>query len=641
MCPGAGRRDCYRVLAMPVALLPDASGVLAALSADLGFALAAVVVLGVGAQWAASHLGVPSILLLLAVGVVAGPDVADVVDPDAMLGDLLFPAVSLAVGILLFEGGLGLRVRDVGRERALPILRLVTIGIAVTWAIAAFAGHRLVGLDRDEAILLGAILVVSGPTVVTPLLRFARVREPVNNVLRWEGILIDPIGAILALVVVQAMTGTETMWAAAEQVATTAGAGLAVGLLGAALLTLVFHRHWVPDELHNPLTLAFVAAAFASADQIEPEAGLFATTVMGVGMANQPFVQTSHMREFAEHLGPLIIGGLFVVLGARVELGLLGEWAPEALGLLAVLVLVARPATVWVSTVSTRLTRAERAYLSCMAPRGIVAASVSALFALHLDRAGAPAEALVPVTFMVIIGTVVVYGFAARPAAVRLGLARPPPRGVALIGGPRWALDLGEVLTNEGVSVIVVTRDPYEAAEAAARGLLTYTQRLDAEDLQVALDAVGVAAAIATSRTEELNAYGIVRAMGTVGRSNVYHLPRHGNDDTGEVDAESRRPFAQGVTQASIEAALARGGQFVVLGADDFDRVPDAELDGAVTLFTIEADERLAVATGGGVRRPPAGGRGVYLVRAPLSVRVGGTPDAGRRTGRVRRRTRP
>jgi NhaP-type Na+/H+ or K+/H+ antiporter len=619
--------------------------ILAAADVDLGVSLAAVVVLGVGAQWLASRLGIPSILLLLLAGVVAGPDVTGLVDSDEMLGDLLFPAVSLAVGILLFEGGLGLRVRELDRQGAVPIVRLVTVGAAATWGIGALAAHQLVGLDRDAAILLGAILVVSGPTVVLPLLRFARVREPVNGILRWEGIVIDPIGATLGLVVVGAMTTTETTWTPAGQVASTALVGVVAGALGAALLTFVFDRHWVPDELHNPFTLAVVAAAFAAADSTRPEAGLFATTAMGVAMANQRRVPMSHIRDFEEDLGTLIIAGLFVVLGARVELALLGEWAPEALALLAVLVLVARPATVWLSTAGGGLSWRERAYLCCMAPRGIVAAATSALFALRLDRAGQPVEALVPVTFMIIVGTVVVYGLAARPMAERLRVARPDPRGVAFIGGPRWALELGQVLSDNDVPVLVVTRDPLEAAEAAEHGLFTYTRRLDAEDLRVALDSVGVAVAIATSRVQELNAYGITRAIGALGRANVYHLPAHEGDDEGEVDVETRRPFAGALTQAALDGLLARGGRIVALDADEVAAAvtdhggetavgeTDRLLDEAVTLFTISSHGRPAVATVVGVLRPPAGGRGVYLVpsRVPPveTSEAGQPPEAG------------
>lgn len=615
--------------------LPGAAGhLVGAVGTDLGLSLAAVVILGIAAHWTASRLGLPSILLLLLAGILAGPDVAGIVDTDELLGDLLFPAVSLAVGILLFEGGLGLRVRELERHGAVPIVRLVTLGAAVTWGIGALAAAYVVDLDRNAAVLLGAVLIVSGPTVVTPLLRFARVREPVNGVLRWEGIIIDPIGATLALVVVEAIIAPESTWpAAAERVATTAGAGVAVGAAAAGLLTLLFHRHWVSDELHNPFTLAMVAAAFAGANLVRPEAGLFAATAMGVAMANQRFVPTSHIRDFEEDLGTLLIAVLFVVLGARVQLDLVGEWAPAALGLLAVLILVARPATVLVSTLGGGLSWRERAYLCFMAPRGIVAAAVSALFALQLERAGQPVEALVPVTFVVIVGTVVFYGLAARPAAVRLRVARPDRRGVAFIGGPPWALRLGEALSGVDVPVIVATRDPIEAAEAAAHGLFTYTKRLDADDLGLAFDSVGVAVVIAASRVEEANAYGVNRAIGALGRANVYYLPVHEDDHEGEVDAESRRPFGKRLTQAQVSELLDGGGRIVALDEEQFDAElgehgdhadlgelldhgshGDGGRPGAMTLFTIDPAGRPTVATSGGLAPPPAGGRGVYLV---------------------------
>jgi NhaP-type Na+/H+ or K+/H+ antiporter len=609
----------------------------AAASGDLGRSLVAVVALGVGAQWLASRLRLPSILVLLAAGVLAGPDVSGLVDPAEMLGDLLFPVVSLAVGILLFEGGLDLRFGELRQQGGgVAVLRLVSIGALVTWLVGSAAAWLVVGLDTPDAALLGAVLVVSGPTVVIPLLRFARVREPLNGILRWEGIVIDPIGATVAVVVLRAVVNGHGLGPASVEVLATAGAGTAIGLIGAGVLTLAFARHWVPDELHNAVTLAVVVGVFAGADAVRPEAGLFAATVMGVGLANQRWAHVGHIQEFEENLGTLILASLFVLLGANVELSELVAWAPEALGLLACLVVVARPLAVWASTVGSSLTGRERWYLVAMAPRGIVAAAVSAVFALELAEVGRPVDALVPVTFVVIVGTVVLYGLAAKPAARRLQVARPEPRGVVFIGGPPWAIELGGALSDLDVPVLVVTRDRNEATAAAGQGLLTYTARLDGEGLLVALDTVGARLAIAASRTQELNAYGVRRAVAALGRANVYYMPRREAHGRGEADEVTRRPFGRRVTQVGLVETLAAGGRFVTVArppAEDADADGPSERDdrapavpppdaaelaslpeGALLGVWIDAQGIPSVPDHATFRPPPRGGSAIYFV---------------------------
>ena len=594
-------------------MIPSVGTVFAATENDIGVGLAAVIVLGVGIQLIASRLRLPSIVLLLLGGVLAGP-VLEIVQPDEMLGELLFPAVSLAVGILLFEGGLGLRVAELGQQGRGPIVRLITIGVIVTWIVGALGAHVLVGLDADPAILLGAILVVSGPTVVLPLVRFARPREPVAGILRWEGIFIDPIGATLAIVVLDAVIGDAGTGFGLRRILTTSAAGTAAGLLGAAVLILLFHRHWVPDHLHNPFTLAVVVAAFAGADLLRPEAGLFATTVMGVALANQRWAPVAHIREFEENLGSLILSGLFIVLGARVDLDELLEFLPGALALSALLIVVARPLAVYVSTVASGLTFVERAYLACMSPRGIVAASVSALFALELEEGGEPVDELVPVTFTVIVVTAIFSAFASRLGASRFRVERPSPLGVAFIGAPHWVIELATWLADHEIPTIVVTTDPLEAAEASSRGVLSYTGKLESEDLVLALEGVGVRTVIATSRFQELNTLGINRAAENVGRANVYFLPRNPDDLADEESSHSaviaRRPFGRSVTQATIEERIERGGRLVAVTRETYD---GDRLRDAIPLLTITA-EGPTVMTVLPEKAPVAGAKRVYLV---------------------------
>lgn len=612
-------------------MIIDHALIFASTESNLGIGLAGIVVFGVGAQLLASRIQIPAILLLLLGGVLVGP-VLEIVQPDELLGELLFPAVSLAVGILLFEGGLGLRWAELEQHGRGPIIRLITLGVLVTWAIGGVAAYFLVDVDRNAAILLGAILVVSGPTVVLPLLRLARVREPVNGILKWEGIFIDPVGATLAIVVLDAVIENEGAGASIERILTTAAAGTTGGLIGAGILTLLFNRHWVPDNLHNPFTLAMVVGAFAGADLIQPEAGLFATTVMGVALANQRWAPIAHIREFEENLGSLILAGLFIVLGARVDLDLLVEYLPESIILSLILIFVARPVAVYLSTVGSGLTFVERAYLACMSPRGIVAASVSALFALELEEAGQPVEALAPVTFIVIVTTVLFSAISSRVGARRFRVARPAPRGVAFIGGPDWALDLAAWLSDHDIPTIVVTTDPFEVEAATERGVLSYQGNLDSEDLLMALDSVGIRVVVGVSRFQEVNTVVIDRAAEAVGRANVFFLPR---SDEGDDAAESnhaavmaRRPFGKDATQVKLEQMAAFDWKVRAVDSETFD---GAALEGAIPLLSIDVDGP-TVLTSLPDKAPPVGMRRVYLA-GPLEENVGTNPQEGEDRG--------
>ena len=592
-------------------MLADTAYLLASTESDLGIALASVVVFGVVAQLLASRIHIPSILLLLLGGVIAGPALG-LIEPDSLLGDLQFPLVSLAVGVLLFEGGLNLRLRELQEHGAGPIIRLVTVGVLVTWSIGAIGAAAFVGLERNTAVLLGAILVVSGPTVVLPLLRYVRVREPVHSILRWEGIFIDPVGAALAIVVLDAVVADEAAVSGAQRVLTTAVSGTAAGVLGALVLVVLLSRHWVPDDLHNPFTLAVVVAAFAGANIVRPEAGLFATTVLGVILANQSRAPMGHIREFEEDLGQLILGGLFIVLGASIDLGDVAEHLPGAIALSVLLIVVARPAAVYLSTVGTSLRFAERAYLMCVSPRGIVAATVSALFALELEEFGQPVEELVPVTYTVIVVTVIFSTVAARLGTDWFRVGRPAARGVALIGAPDWALDLATWLADHDVPTLVVTNDPAEEREAVSRGLLSFAGRLDSEDLELALESVGVARVLAVSRLPVLNSMGIDRAAESVGRANVYHLPtdeEHGGG-AAHLSVIARRPFDPAATQTVLEKRYTSGARLTAVDADSFDR---ERLDGAIPLLEVSEHGAPSIMTSAPAGAPPPGTTRIYL----------------------------
>jgi NhaP-type Na+/H+ or K+/H+ antiporter len=387
--------------------------------------IAVILVAAVAAQLLAAQFSIPAIVPLLAVGVALGPYAADVVDPDQLLGDLLDPLVALAVGAILFDGSLSLHRKQLEHGVGGVVFRLTTLGVAITWGIAGAGAGLILGLDHRVALILGAVLTLSGPTVVLPLLEFIRAKPRPDAVLRWEGILVDPIGAILAVLVFHAVVSGDGALHVGEFLATV-GIGLAAGLIGAVLLAGILSRRRFDAALEASATLAVVLMAVAAASELREDAGLVTAIVMGVVLAHRQKEIVARAPAFSEILVNLLLGTLFVILSARVDPEAVIDLGIEGLLFVALLVLVARPLSVLVSTARSGLERGERALVAWMMPRGIVAAATVSSFEDNLVDAGVPdAELLVPVTFLVIAATVVIYGLTARPLALRLGVAEP------------------------------------------------------------------------------------------------------------------------------------------------------------------------------------------------------------------------
>ena len=525
--------------------------------------LTVIVAFGVGGQWLASRIRVPSILVLLLAGFIAGP-VTGLVDPDAMFGDLLFPAVSLATGLLLFDSGMSLKLSalSIGRQ---PVLRLVTLGVLVTWIVGSVTAFLVTDLSSDLAVLLGAILVVSGPTVVIPILRRLRPRPPTGPILRWEGTIIDPIGASLGVVVLTVVLEEGNL--VRDTVLGVAGAavtGIAVGLGAAVLVLLALRYYRSPDLLRSPVAVAMAVVAFTTTNLLFDEGGLFATTAFGIALANQRRVDVDDIAAFEKALGAMILGALFVLLGARIELSELAEVWVAGIVLVFVLVLVARPLAVAVSVVGTEVSFREGAFLAAMAPRGIVAAATSSVFALALSETGvAGADLLAPLTFTVIIGTGVVYGLGAGPAARRLGVAGSAPRGVALVGSQPWVVRLGEELVRSDVPVLLMPG----ADGLSDASLPQYTGTWDSEEFVDALGNHDIGTALVMSADLEHNVVGVERLVECLGAPNVYYLPRQASGDRRVPLA--RRPFGADVSQATITERTAAGGRITTLDPED------------------------------------------------------------------------
>jgi len=524
------------------------------------FGVALILILGVGAQWLAWQSRLPSIVLLLLAGFVAGP-VLGLLDPAVVQGKWVNPFVSVSVGIILFEGGLNLRLSEL-REVGGPIRNLITVGVLGTWLLGSAAIYWIGSFGIELSLLTGAILVVTGPTVIVPLLRQIRPRGRIGAVAKWEGITIDPIGAILATLVLEVILLLHEPGAASPNAMTAAlhvlkGLGLAVGasVVGgggaAALLVAIFRRRLVPDFLRNPLTLTLVIAAFVGAEAVQHEAGLLTTTLMGVAMANQKYVPMQRILEFKENLQVLLLGVLFVVLSARLDLAAFEYVGLRTLALTAVLILFVRPLAVLASCVGTDLSWREQGFLAWLAPRGIVAAAIASLFAFDLQEIfPEAANALVPVVFIVIVATVTVYGLTIGPLASRLGLADPNPEGVLFVGAEEWVCKIAKPLHELGIPVQLVDTNPDHVERA-------HRYELPAERADV----------LSESTLEELNLSGIGRLLITIPNDEVaslaaLHLSEiFESNDIFQLPARSHRRHGEADLPRHLRGHLLFGGE--------------------------------------------------------------------------------
>ncbi|MCB9423498.1 MAG: cation:proton antiporter, partial [Actinobacteria bacterium] len=381
--------------------------------------IAGVLVGGVIAQWLGWRLRVPAIVFLLAGGLIAGP-FTGALDPDDTFGELLFPAVSVAVAVILFEGALGLGWRGV-KVAGRTVWMLLTVGAFTTLVLTMLAGRLLLDISWDLAVLLACVLVVTGPTVIGPIVRSIGLHGRLAAVLEAEGTLIDPIGAILTVLVFQAAFESGDGGSVVTDLLETLGVGAAIGVVAAAVLFIALRRFLIPDQLHNVTTLAVVIGAFALSSEIRAESGLVAVTVMGISLASQTRVSVRHVLEFNETLRIIFISGLFVLLGARIELDTLRELEWRNIAFLVALVLLVRPVSVFLSTLGSQLGRRERVFLALTAPRGIVAAAIASIFSLRLAEAGVKdSQQLVSATFTVIAGTVLLSGLGSKALGRRL-----------------------------------------------------------------------------------------------------------------------------------------------------------------------------------------------------------------------------
>jgi NhaP-type Na+/H+ or K+/H+ antiporter len=492
---------------------------------DLLLGIGLVLILAVGSQLAAKTLRLPAIVVLLPVGFVAGI-LTDDVHPSDLLGALYQPFVAVAVGVILFEAGLRLSFRDVSPRIRPVVVRLVSVGMLVTWlAVAGVTALLFDGLAADVPLLIGAILVVSGPTVVVPLLAYIRPARDVRSVLKWEGVLIDPLGALLGVVVFQlARTGGASGWHPGAM-ALSILVGGSVGAVGALVLWALLPRvqRLAPRQVVS-VTLALTVAALVTADLMREDTGFLATLVMGMFLANQRSIDIAQAVEFHETLVQLLIGVLFIMIAASVSPSDISHVLGGALVLVAIMVLLIRPLVAAICSWRSELDTRERAFVAWMAPRGIVAGSTASAFALQLASAGIRgADKILPIVFVVIFGTVVIYGLSGARVARALGIAGAHGTMVLIVGGHEVARAIGGALRDAGVSVRLWA-GPSTQPAAQAAGLNADRGRILVDSLNREAELEEVTDAMLLSRSDDLNAFAASQLRADLGHGHVFRV---------------------------------------------------------------------------------------------------------------------
>lgn len=518
------------------------------------------------AQWLAWLLRLPAILPLLVFGIVLGP-LCHVLQPDALFGALLFPFVSLSVAIILFEGALTLRFDEI-RGLGKVVRNLVTVGMLLTFLVISVACWALLDFPPELAALVGSVTVVTGPTVIAPLMRVVRPQKAINQVLRWEGIIIDPVGAIFTLLVFEfivlrqkAESLTHLFWTLGQ----TATVGLIAGALFGWLLGVALKRVWLPGYLQNFAVLAVMLTAFGLSNALADESGLLTVTVMGICLANMRDVDLTEIVAFKEELSALLISGLFIILAARLDVKALLAMGWPLVAVLLIVQFVARPLCIAASTWGSSLSVRARLMLSWISPRGIVAAAVSSLFALTLEKTGfAGADKLVTVVFAIIIGTVVLQSLTSSLLARLLKVQQREPRGVLIIGANSVARTLAASLQKLDIPVLVTDSSWEYYRLARMEGIPAYYGNAWSEHAENFLDLSETSQVLALSPNRHQNALAVYHFSHMFGENHVAAI-RSGAALRAKRDSESPRfrrhevLFGQQQTYALLSSLLAKG----------------------------------------------------------------------------------
>lgn len=505
---------------------------------NIALAMAMVAALGVAAHWLAWRFHLPAIITLLVTGFVLGP-VFHLVNPMETLGPLMRPLISVAVAIILFEGGLHLRFETL-HDAQKSVRRLIVLGAPIGWILISAGLHWITQLSWAVSVTFGGLLVVTGPTVIMPLLRSARLKARVSSLLKWEGIVNDPIGALFAVVSFEFFTfmQNDAHGGMGSMVGTIAFLLLIISvitILVSRVMVWLFEHGHVPEYLKKPFLLAVVIGLYVFANFLQDEGGLLAVTIMGMTLANNSSLTSiEELRRFKESMAVILVAGVFIILTANLDITLFYQMDWRDAAFVLALLFVIRPLTVFASTAWTGLPWQEKLLVGWIAPRGVVCVAIAGLFGPLLVAQGyADGEKVVPLAFLVVIVTVILHGFTLRYLGRKLGLVHEKANGVILVGVHDWTIQLAESLTKIDIPVIMADRNWIRLKKARLRNLNSYFGEILSEETEYVIDLAQYRYLLAATDNPAYNALVCSKFAHELGRDNVYQLSIPADDEKG------------------------------------------------------------------------------------------------------------
>ncbi|PKR77192.1 sodium:proton exchanger [Halalkalibacillus sediminis] len=536
---------------------------------SLLFKLMLIGSLGVLSQWVAWRFRLPAIVVMAIVGLMAGP-IFGIMNPQNDLGELYSPLISIAVGIILFEGSLSLDLREI-RGLGKPIFRIVSIGALLAWLLGSLAAHYVADLSWAVSFVIGGIFIVTGPTVILPLLRQAKLKPRPAAILKWEGIIVDPFGALIAVFAfefIKFLTIDTVTFATVLAFLTGSLLAVVIGVFFGYGVGWMFENGFVPEFLKSPIVLITVIMAFVLSDTVMHETGLLAVTVMGMTLANMHISSIGDMRHFKENISILLVSAIFIMLTAslnRETLLSIFDW--NIIAFILLMLFVARPLTIFLSTIGTDLQFKEKLLVGWIAPRGIVALTVSGYFAGILLEAGFDdAVILTSLTFGLVFSTVVIHGFSLGWMSKKLGLSTESKPGVLIVGSSKFSVNFAKVLQDLNIPVLV---------SDSSWSRLSHARRLDvpyenceilSEQTDYQIDLTPFEYMISVTEYDSYNTLISSTFVPSFGREHLYQLPLQVNQGDHLEDVSKhisgKQLFEEGANWTSLNEKINGGYMF-------------------------------------------------------------------------------
>ncbi|WP_097073688.1 cation:proton antiporter [Ureibacillus xyleni] len=494
--------------------------------------ITAVAALGILSQWIAWRFRLPAIVIMSLVGLLVGP-FFNILHPQESFGDVFHPLISLAVAIVLFEGSLSLDIREMKDSRR-AIFRISTLGSFIAWIAGSLTAHFVAGISLDVAFIVGGLFIVTGPTVIIPLLRHAKLKERPATILKWEGLVVEPFGALLALFAL------EVVFWLNDLISSTAlfiffGASILSVIIGIGvgfLLVKLIEHGYIPEYLKSPVVLVSVLLVFVLSEEIMHETGLLAVTAMGIVMANMHLTSLKDLIHFKENISVVLISSVFIMLTASLSLSTVMDvfnW--KMLSFVLVMLFIVRPVSVWLATIGIDLPKNEKLFIGWISPRGIVALTVSGFFTSKLSKEGfVDAEIITALTLALIFATVLAHSFSIGWLAKKFGLRATDETGVLIVGGSAFSAILGEAIQSFNKPVLILDRSYGALYRARQLGIKTAVGDILSEYTKYSIELTPYEILIAATDEDAYNALICHHFVPELGREQIFQTPIHTDD---------------------------------------------------------------------------------------------------------------